>query len=135
MVRQAFVFFVAAPDLFRRWRFARPGHDGLLAGKRGRHGPRQESTPRRRRGSRTLISTGDLASLVERSIASRRRRHEKAVTFLQYPLDIFRVDMRMADRHLVLVACLHDARHLLENRFMLVLARHCLLLAEVALAD
>src|SRR5579885_2019478 len=77
----------------------------------------------------------ELQSLLERGVASDRRRHQEAVALVDDPLDVARVDMRMADRHVGLLAGAHDLGHRLEHHGMLILPRIAELLREVALAD
>src|SRR5436853_3951160 len=63
----------------------------------------------------------ELEALVERGVAAHRRRHEKTVALVENPLDVRRVDVGMADRHVVLLAGLHHPRHPFQHGRMLVL--------------
>src|SRR5262245_32218130 len=77
----------------------------------------------------------ELEALVERRIAAHRRRHQEPIALGKDALHVVAVDMRVADRHVVLLAGVDHARHPLEHFRVLVLARIAELLREVALAD
>src|SRR5262249_40879736 len=66
-----------------------------------------------------LRPSGQLQTLLERRVAAHRRRHQETITFSENALDVVGVDVRMADRHVVLLAGLHHPRHPLEHRRML----------------
>src|SRR5262245_11787722 len=70
-----------------------------------------------------LRASGELQSLVERRIATHRRRHQEPVALVEDALDVVAVDMRVADRHVVLLAGVDHARHPLEHFRVLVLPR------------
>src|SRR5262249_3619403 len=84
---------------------------------------------------RASASFRQRAALVERREAAGRRRHQEGVALAQDSLDVGRVDVRVADRHLALLAGVDDVLHRVEHLRMLVLAREAELLAQVAFAD
>src|SRR5262249_39799819 len=94
------------------------GHDGRVRGWRS--------------GLRSLRQG---PALVERREAARRRSHQEGVALAEDALDVGRVDVRMADRDLVLLAGVDDVLHGVEHLRVLVLAREAELLAQVAFAD
>src|SRR5262245_66620678 len=86
-------------------------------------------------GTLRLSAAGELEPLVERRIAAHRRRHQEPIALVEDAFHVVAVDMRVADRHVVLLAGIDHARHPLEYFRVLVLARKPKLLREVALAD
>src|SRR5215467_11529855 len=75
------------------------------------------------------------AALVERREAAARRGHQEGVALAEDALDVGRVDVRVADRDLALLAGVDDVLHRVEHLRMLVLAREAELLAQIAFAD
>src|SRR5215467_15988146 len=82
-----------------------------------------------------LRSARELHALIQRRIAAHRRCHQEPIALVENAFHVVAVDMRMTDRHVVLLAGVDHARHPLEHFRMLVLARIAELLAQVALAN
>src|SRR5262249_44585539 len=83
----------------------------------------------------SLRPARELASLVQHAERARGARHEEAVATSDQALDVLRVRVRMAARHVVVLADLEDAVDGLGHHRVLVLARVAELLAQVPLTD
>src|SRR5215471_21313559 len=83
----------------------------------------------------SLPPSGQLARFVEAAVTAHRRAHQEAVAFLDDPLDIIRLHVRVADDDIGLLASIDDLRHRLEHHLVLVLPRIAELLGQIALAD
>src|SRR3989442_12008972 len=77
----------------------------------------------------------ELASLIEHAERARGARHEEPVAARDQALDVPRVRVRMAARHVVVLADLENAVDRLGHHRVLVLARVAELLAQVSFAD
>src|SRR5262249_56311412 len=80
-------------------------------------------------------STGELAPLLEDAERPRRARHQEAIAARDQALDVLRVRMRVAARHVVVLADLQNAIDRLGDYGMLVLARMAELLTEISFPD
>src|SRR5262249_32878134 len=81
------------------------------------------------------LAAGELAALVEPAEALHRGAHQEAVAFLQKAFSVVGIDVRMPDRHLVLLAGLDHAGHPFQHFGMFVLTWITELLREIAFAD
>src|SRR5258705_4450791 len=80
-------------------------------------------------------SAGELAPLLEHPERPRRARHQEAVAARDQALDVLRVRMWVAARHVVVLADLENAIDRLGHHRMLILARVAELLAEIPFPD
>src|SRR5580765_2276991 len=72
---------------------------------------------------RLLIPAGELAPLIQDAEGARRGRHKKSIAVRDQTLDVVRVGMRMAARHVVLFADRQNAVDLLGYDGVFVVAR------------
>src|SRR6267142_3362383 len=72
---------------------------------------------------RLLIPAGELAPLIQDAEGARRGRHEKSIAARDQALDVVRIGMRMAARHVVLFADRQNAVDLLGYDWVFIVAR------------
>src|SRR5262245_17467550 len=79
--------------------------------------------------------SGNLPAGVETGEAARGRGHQESVAFVDDPLRVARLDMRMPADDAMLVADAADGCHCLDDGGMIVLAGVPEVLREIAFAD